>query len=120
VARFKLITDEHWSKAHVKALKDAGWDIVRVVDVLGQKTEDPDILAYCDKEARVWVTTDQSARGHITNWLAAGKPLPGVVIGIQRHREDITPGALLRFLEKLAAEATPFASLIRYVKPEAE
>jgi len=33
VGRFKLLTDEHWSKAHVIAARLAGWEAVRVVDV---------------------------------------------------------------------------------------
>ena len=45
--RFKLLTDEHWSKAHIKAVREAGWEVVRVVDVLGQKTDDPEVLASC-------------------------------------------------------------------------
>ncbi len=36
--RFKLLTDEHWSKGHIKAVRSAGWEVVRLVDVgeLGQ------------------------------------------------------------------------------------
>jgi hypothetical protein len=45
--RFKLLADEHWSNAHIKAAREAGWDVARVVDVLGQATEDQDVLAYC-------------------------------------------------------------------------
>lgn len=28
--RFKVITDEHWSKPHIKAVREAGWEVVRV------------------------------------------------------------------------------------------
>jgi hypothetical protein len=117
---FKLLADEHWSKAHIKAAHDAGWEVVRVVDVaeLGQGTLDPQVLAYCSQYEFVWVTTDQRAQGHITEWINSGRTLPGVVMAVQRHR--ITPGRLVRFLEKLAAEQTPFAGVIRFVTPEEE
>jgi hypothetical protein len=42
--RFKVLTDEHWSRAHVKAAREAGWDVTRVVDVLGPETDDPEII----------------------------------------------------------------------------
>ena len=118
VGRFKILTDEHWSKGHLKAVRRAGWEVVRLVDVagLGQGTLDPDVLAYCAKHGYVWVTTDQRAQGHITEWINSRKTLPGVVMAVQRHR--ITPGGLVRFLEELAAEEAPFAGIIRFVTPD--
>jgi hypothetical protein len=115
--RFKILTDEHWSRGHIKAARGAGWEAVRVVDIadLGQGTPDPEVLAYCSRHGYVWVTTDQRARRHISQWVSAGKTLPGVIMAVQRHR--ITPGRLVRFLEMLAAEDRPFAGVIRFVTP---
>jgi hypothetical protein len=117
VGRFKLLTDEHWSKAHVMAARLAGWEAVRVVDVaeLGQGTPDPEVLSYCSRHGYVWVTTDQRAQGHISEWVTSGRTLPGVIMAVQRHR--ITPGQIVRFLEGLAAEEEPFAGIIRFVAP---
>jgi hypothetical protein len=116
--RFRILADEHWSRGHIKAIHGAGWDLVRLVDVgeLGQGTLDPAVLAYCAEHGYVWMTTDQRAQAHITEWLKAGRTLPGAVIAVQRHR--ITPGRLLRFLEELAAEEAPFAGVIRFVPPD--
>ena len=111
--RFKVLSDEHWSKAHIKAAREAGWDVVRVVDVLGQKTEDSEVIAYCAANDRVWITGDERAKGHVTRWIGSGKTLPGVVIVPQRHR--LTPGRLVRFLERLASEQGPFAGVIRFL-----
>lgn len=116
--RFKLITDEHWSTAHIKAAQDAGWSVVRVQDVLGQANPDPAILAYCAEFGCAWVTSDQHAHGHVTDWLRSGKTLPGVIFFPQRHR--ITPGRFVRFLEKLCAEEAPFAGAIRFYASEEE
>jgi hypothetical protein len=117
VGRFKLLTDEHWSKAHITAARRAGWDAVRVVDIadLGQGTLDPEVLGYCSQQGYVWVTTDQRAQGHISEWVGSGRTLPGVIMAVQRHR--ITPGRLVRFLEGLAAEDEPFAGIVRFVAP---
>jgi hypothetical protein len=115
--RFRILTDEHWSKAHITAARRAGWDAVRVVGIadLGQGTLDPEVLAYCSQQGYVWVTTDQRAQGHISEWVRSGRTLPGVIMAVQRHR--ITPGRLVRFLEGLAAEDEPFAGVVRFVAP---
>ncbi len=111
--RFKVLTDEHWSKAHIKATREAGRDVIRVVDVLGQKTDDPAVLAYCAANGCVWITRDERAMGHVTKRIGSGKTLPGVIIVPQRHR--VTPGRLVRFLERLASEEAPFAGVIRFL-----
>lgn len=115
--RFKLITDEHWSKAHVKAAREAGWEVVRVVDILGQQAKDSSILAYCETHGYVWVTSDKRSQPEITEWIKSGRTVPGVIIGVER-RKRITPGRFLRFLQELATEDVPFAGIIRFVTPE--
>jgi len=87
--------------------------VVRVVDVLGQETHDPDVLAYCDAHSCVWITSDERAMGHVAGWLNSGRMLTGVIIVPQRHR--LTPGRLVRFLERLASEQAPFAGVIRFL-----
>jgi hypothetical protein len=116
VGRFKLLTDEHWSNAHIRAAREAGWHVVRVVDVLGQKADDRKVLAHCAAQGCVWVTSDERAMGHVTAWLNSGKALPGVIIAPQRHR--IAPGRLVRFLAQLASEEAPFAGVIRFLTGE--
>jgi hypothetical protein len=115
--RFRILIDEHWSKGHIKAARNAGWEAVRVVDIadLGQGTPDPEVLAYCSRQGYVWVTTDQRARRYISEWVNAGRSLPGVIMAVQRH--SITPGHIVRFLETLAAEDDPFAGVVRFVTP---
>jgi len=113
--RFRILTDEHWSKAHRRAAREAGWQVVRAVDVLAQGTHDSVLLAFCAEHGCVWVTSDEAARGHIVNWLNSGRTLPGVIIVPQRYR--ITPGRFVSFLEVLAGEEEPFAAAIRYFRP---
>jgi hypothetical protein len=110
--RFKVLTDQHWSRAHIKAARDAGCDVIRVVDVLGQETDDLEVLAYCAAHDSVWITSDERAKGHVTRWLQSGNTLPGVIIVPQRHR--VTPSRLVSILERLAE--APFAGVIRFPK----
>ena len=114
--RFKILTDEHWSKGHIKAAREAGWEVTRIVDVLEQRTKDPEVLAYCAAQGLVWITSDERAKGHVTEWLSSSKTVPGVIIVPQRHR--LTPGGLVGFLEHLASERTPFAGVIRFLAQE--
>lgn len=55
--RFPLLTDEHISKALIKALRERGWDVIRAIDVFGQKTDDQVLFEYAIEHERVFVTT---------------------------------------------------------------
>jgi hypothetical protein len=116
---FRLIVDEHISKALVKALRDRGFAVVRVVDELEQGAEDPEILEYAAAHGHVWLCRDERARGHVNARLAAGKPMPGVAVWAQRYRRVMSVGDVVRKLEALAAEQAPFAAGVRYIKPDA-
>jgi hypothetical protein len=113
--RFKILTDEHWSRAHRRAAGEAGWQVVRAIDVLAQGTQDSVVLAYCAEHNCAWVTSDEAARGHVVEWLSSGRTLPGVIIVPQRYR--ITPGRFVEFLERLAADQNPFPAVVRYFRP---
>jgi hypothetical protein len=117
---FRVLIDEHWSNAHRQALQTAGWEVVRVVDVdaLGQGAADASVPAYCAQHGHVWLTSDEAARGDITDWINSGKTLPGVIIAPQRRH--VSPRRLVAFFESLATEATPFAGVIRYVTAGSE
>jgi hypothetical protein len=112
--RFSLLADEHLSNAHIKAAREAGWHVDRVVDILGQETEDEAVLAYCAAHGHVWITSDERAKGHVTEWIESGRTLPGVIIVPQRHH--LAPGQLVLLLEALAGEDAPFAGILRFLK----
>ena len=61
--RFRLLTDEHISLPLVKALRDRGWDVVRVVDEprLGKGTPDGVVFAFAIEEERVVLSSDTRA-----------------------------------------------------------
>lgn len=56
-------------------------DLVRVQDALPEGTPDPSILAWAAIENRVLITNDRETMiGFASERLAAGDPLPGVIL----------------------------------------
>lgn len=57
-APLPLLADMNISPLTVAALRDAGWDILRVSDRLSKFATDPEILAFARQEGRVILTQD--------------------------------------------------------------
>lgn len=57
----ELLADENVATEWIRALRDDGHDVVRVVDVedLGPSASDPDVLAIATRRNRVLLTADQ-------------------------------------------------------------
>ena len=100
--RFPLLTDEHISNALVEGLRARGWDVVRAVDVFGQKTDDEVLFEYAAREGRVIVTTDNDFETIAESWLREWRRFPGVILWPQRHRQRMSAGDSLRELDALA------------------
>jgi len=47
--RFRLFTDEHVPNSVVELLRREGWEVQRVLDLLGKGTDDRDIFPYADR-----------------------------------------------------------------------
>ena len=73
---FPLLTDEHISKALIKTLRDRGWDVVRAVDVFGQRTDDQILFEYAAEKGRVLVTTDAGLEASRSAGCVNGAPFP--------------------------------------------
>ena len=57
--RFPLYTDNDVRGTLVKAVRQAGWDVVRGVDTFPQKTPDPEHFEKAAELGRALVTNDQ-------------------------------------------------------------
>jgi hypothetical protein len=112
-----VITDTHLPVALQNALVDRGWRALRVVNVLPQDTLDDDILEHAAKEKLVLVTSDEAAVAFAWKRVAEGRPCAGMIVWSQEHRQEMSVGDFLRFLEDLAQEENPFAAVVRYAKP---
>jgi hypothetical protein len=115
--RFPILTDEHISSSLVKALRDLGWEVFRVVDEkdLGRGTLDPIVFAYAAKRGWVWLSRDAGALRHPKEWLEQQKAFRGMLSWPQDRPMSI--GDVVRFVEALAQEDAPFASGVRHLKP---
>jgi predicted nuclease of predicted toxin-antitoxin system len=49
--------DAHVQQSLVEALRRQGWDVVRVIEVFPEKTDDEVLFEYAAREGRVFVTT---------------------------------------------------------------
>ena len=99
-----------------RPLVDAGWEVVRVVDVveLGQRDDRSRSAGVLLQHGYVWVTSGPASPGSTSpSGSAPAGRSPGVIMAIQRHR--VAPGRLVRFLEHLASEDAPFAGVIRFL-----
>lgn len=114
---FPLLTDEHISKALIKALRDRGWDVVRAVDVFGQRTDDEILLEYAAQQGRVLVTTDVRLEAIAVRWLREWRTFPGLVLWAQEHQRAMSEGDFLREFEELAAREDAFTYPIHHIKP---
>ena len=67
--RFGLFSDENVEGPLIKALTARGWDVVRAVDVFGERTNDEALFAWAAEHDRVFVTGDRPAEAIAIRWL---------------------------------------------------
>lgn len=113
--RFALFTDENIAGPLIKALIARGWDVVRAVDVLGERTDDEVLFAYAAAQGRVFVTGDRPAEAVAIRWLREGRAFRGM---IRCPIREMSVGELVVAFERLAEAEDPFGGYpIVYVKP---
>jgi hypothetical protein len=115
-ARFPVLADNHVRQSIIEALRGAGWDVVRAVDVFGERNVDEELLAWAAANNRVFATCDKPIRRIAHRWLAEGRPFRMVYWWLGRHRE-MTDRDMVEAFEALAAEPNAFACSIEYIKP---
>jgi hypothetical protein len=115
--RFSLYTDADVQNQVIKALKDAGWDVVRAIDEQPEGTADLTHFQRAAAQGRVLVTNDDDQKRIAFEWYAASRPFPGVVWWPQEQYQAMTPGDVVHRLEEYAAESSPFAFPVRQLKP---
>ena len=115
LGRFALFTDENIDGPLIKALGARGWDVVRAVDVFGERTDDEVLFAYAAEHGRVFVTGDRPAEAVAIRWLREGRRFRGM---IRCPTGAMSVGDLFASFERLAKEADPFGGYpVVYLKP---
>ena len=116
--RFPLYTDADVHGPLIKALRKAGWDIVRAIDEFPEGALD---LAHFERAVvlgRILVTNDEDQEIIANSWYREGRQFPGVVAWRQKVYTEMTHGEIVEAFEKLAASDDPFSGYpIIHIKP---
>jgi hypothetical protein len=90
--RFPLYTNNDVRRKLVKALRRAGWDVVRSVDTLPEDTPDPKHFEKALELGRVLVTNDQPLVDNASQWIEKGRPFKGLITWPRAHYRRMTMG----------------------------
>ena len=117
--RFPLYTDADVDGRVVKALRSAGWDTVRGVDVYAERTPDHIHFTRAASERRVLISNDIDMKAIAEAWFLEGKSFPGLVWWPRSHYAAMSPGDFVEAFEELARKVDPFAAYpIIHLKPK--
>lgn len=114
---FALVTDNHIRQPTINALRRAGWDVIRAVDVFGERNDDEKILAYAAENRRVFFTSDARIHAIAHRWLREGRSFR-MVYWWAEHRRRMSDGEVVEEIERIAGDAEAFAYSIVYIKPQ--
>lgn len=116
--RFSILTDENTARGIADALASHGWDVVRGIRAVEQGTEDEILLNKAVELGRVLLTRDVDLEVLAHRWMREWRPFPGIIFWRQEARQQkSTLGEVVQAVEELAAEESPFAYPIVYLKP---
>ena len=91
----------------MKALRRAGWDVVRGVDTLPEAALDSDHFEKASELGRVFVTNDQPSVVVAHRWIEEGRRFNGMITWPRAHYDRMTFDDLVRKFEELAAKDEP-------------
>jgi hypothetical protein len=113
---FRLLVDNQIRQPIVEALSHAGWDVVRAVDVFGERNEDEVIFDYAAAQGRVFLTNDKGIHAIAHRWLREGRAFR-MVYWWGEHRRRMSDGEVVEAIEALTSRPEAFAYPIEYIKP---
>jgi hypothetical protein len=117
--RFPLYTDTDIHGPVVKALKRAGWDILRGIDARPEGTLDPVHFEHAAREGRVLVSNDEDMTALAERWFEEGRRFAGLIWWPRSHYRRMSPGDFVAAFAELAARDQPFAGYpIFYIKTQ--
>jgi hypothetical protein len=116
--RFPLLADENIDERLVEGLLRAGWDVVRAVDLFGERTHDLILFGYAADHGRALVSTDTDHLSIGERWLREGRSFR-LVYWSQARYQRLPMGRYLAGFDRLAERADAFSvsSSSRRVEP---
>ena len=115
--RFPLFTDENVDGILVEALRREGWDVVRAIEVFGERTDDGILLEWAVAHDRVFVTTDDGVEAIAEQWLREWRPFK-MVRWRQRRQLTVSKRSFVDAFEALTRKENVFSYPIEYLKPD--
>ena len=107
--RFPLYADADVRGPFIKALRDAGWDVVRAIDELIEGAEDLPHFERAVEQGRVLVSNDTGQETRAHQWYEEGRRFPGLIVWRQAVHGQMTDGELIEAFEQLARQDEPLA-----------
>jgi hypothetical protein len=114
--RFPLFTDENVDGPLVEALRHHGWDVVRAIEIFGEKTDDTVLFEWAAAQGRAFVTTDDGIEALAERWVREWRPFR-MVRWKQRRQVNVSKSGFVDAFETLARKENAFAYPIEYLKP---
>jgi hypothetical protein len=116
--RFPLFFDACVRQQIVDGMVRRNWDVQRAVDLFPERTKDPILFEYAASSSRVFVTNDEAIQRTGEAWLREGRPFVGLMFWPQEHVRRMSDGDIIRKIEELAEQDSPFAYPIVRIKPD--
>ena len=107
--RFRLYADADVRGPLIKALRSAGWDVVRAIDELLEGAEDLPHFERAVAQGRVLVTNDAGQEARAQQWCAEGRRFLGLIVWRQTVYDQMSYGQLVTAFEELALQDGPFS-----------
>jgi predicted nuclease of predicted toxin-antitoxin system len=111
-----FLTDNQIRGPLITALRQAGYDVVRAVDLFGQENDDAELFEHAAGEGRVFLTCDEGIHAIAHGWLSKGRIDFRMIYCTMANQQDMTVGDLVKAVEEILRKADAFAYPIEYVK----
>lgn len=96
--------DEHVPSVLITTLRSNGYETVRAADVVGQGTDDDQLLAYCGSEDHILLTNDKK---DFSTGFEGEIEHAGILIYTDDLRLRRRPGSVVRAIESVLEQYLP-------------
>ena len=109
MARFPLYADADVRGPLIRALRNAGWDVVRAIDELSEGAADLEHFERAAAQDRVLVTSDAGHEARAQQWHKDGRRFRGLIVWRQTVYDQMSYRQLVEAFEELGTREDPFS-----------
>jgi hypothetical protein len=107
--RFPIFFDACVRQQIIDGMVGRKWDVQRAIDFFPEGTDDDTLFEYAAINSRTFVTTDEDIPRIGEDWLRTQRPFTGLIYWPPEHHRRMSDGDIIRKIEILAEQDTPFA-----------